>query len=269
MLTNMMNLLWMPMLLLDADDGGAGGAGDDDGGAGGGDKGGENTDGNKGDKLGYRSTLRPDQRETDLAKKFGKVPELFDYAADLDAKIKNAIIRPQDTEDKKAVDAFYEQLGWPKSADAYEIPVDGKTEDEKKASEYVINMYKEAAHKSRMPKALAEGFYKEFADITARETARLKEAEEKQIAEVTKEMQVKYGDQAPELINGANQFVLRYAGDDFWKFINTPNSDGVTLGNDPRFASGMVELYKLVKEDKVSFGRTPGSRPGSGYKYPE
>lgn len=219
------------------------------------------------EKLGWRSTLTPEQRETELAKKFGKVPELFNYAADLDAKMKKAVLRP-DSDDKEALDAFYKALGRPESPADYELPVkDGYPETDKKAIEEVKKWFSEAAHQSGLTKDQAKHMFSGYLDIVERELADFKRAHSDQREQVQKEMQKEYGDEAQALVKGMNTFVLRYAGEDFYNRLVEPNEKGEALGNDPVVAKGLVELYKLVRDDKVAIKGKAAADKNRGYVY--
>jgi hypothetical protein len=213
---------------------------------------------------GWAATLRPDQQQHELAKRFKKNPEIFDEYLKLNEKLQRSVAVPGEGATPEEWDEYYRKLGRPDSADEYEL--DGG----EVVGEEFTKWFKQQAHATGMTKRQAESIYAKLQEFTTQQQEESLSATTRAREKALNTLKTEYGEDFDETIAGARRIIQKFGGEEFTQFLNE-EVGGKKVGDDPRVIRTLMNIYKAVAEDKLLPGDVRGDRPRQPgeYRYPD
>lgn len=178
--------------------------------------------------------------------KFQKIGDMAKSYSELEAKLGKTLTKPGENSSPEEVQAFYEKLGKPSSADGY--PMTG--EDAK--------AFRELAFRNNLTADQAENLYGELKQIATNAVQQNRTALENAAAETQKQLQKEYGADYNKKMEMLKRGIMTYGGQELYDQLK--NSGLITKPN-------ICKMYILLGEQSAEAGSSTGSsaRP-EGYK---
>lgn len=152
------------------------------------------------------------------------------------------------------LDNIYSRLGRPKTADEYQIDVDGNvvTEDMAKA-------YADVAHKLRLTPDQANGIMEYYRSMASQASSMSAEAEAQQRNQTEMALRKEWGDDFDARIEDAGNIAKQFGSNEL---LEMQLADGTKVGNHPDFIKAFAKMAEfrqsVTSEDTVS--DAPSSR---------
>lgn len=189
--------------------------------------------------------LRNDVEVMKQLAKFGKIGDVAKAYSELESKIGKSMIKPADDASEEEINAFYQKLGKPETADGYSI----KTEEAK--------AFREIAYKNNLTETQFKSMYETFKEIGENAMNQQKYDMQKQAKTTTEELKKEYGSDFPQAMAMLQRGVNAYGG----KTLGNKLRDSGLLAD-----KDVVDMFiKLGKQTSES-GSTAGSTAEGGYK---
>lgn len=178
--------------------------------------------------------------------KFGKIGELAKSYSELESKLGNSIVRPGTEASDEEVNAFYQKLGKPESADKYTI-------DDEEAKDF-----KELAYKHNLTDDQAKGLYQSFKEL-GEKTIQQNNEQLMARARATEELLKKeYGNDYETKLELCKRGVMAYGGPGLGKKLQ---DTGLLFDED------IVRMFIRLGEQSAEAGASTKTAKGNtGYK---
>ena len=177
--------------------------------------------------------------------KFAKIGDMARSYTELESKLGKTLVQPGENASTEEVQAFYEKLGKPSSADAYSI-----TDENAQAM-------KELFFKNNLTDDQAKNLYGELKQIGVNAVKANREALEKTAAETEKNLKSKYGSEYGKKMEMFKRGVKTYGGQ---ALLDQLKSSGLIA------QQNIVEMYVLLGEQS-SENSTPAGSASQAEQY--
>ena len=132
--------------------------------------------------------------------KFGKIGDLAKSYSELESKLGKSIERPGKEASEEEVNAFYQKLGKPKSADKYSIEAEG------------AEAFKELAYKNNLTDDQAKGIYEAMSQLAMSQIQASKDQLLAHAKETETSLKKEYGNDYDAKLELCKRGVLAYGG---------------------------------------------------------
>lgn len=177
--------------------------------------------------------------------KFAKIGDMAKSYSELESKLGKSLVQPGENASAEEVQAFYEKLGKPSSADGYSI-------EDKDAG-----TMKELFFKNNLTDDQAKNLYGELKEIGLNAVKANREALEKTAAETEKNLKSKYGSEYGKKMEMFKRGVKTYGGQ---ALLDQLKSSGLIA------QQNIVEMYVLLGEQS-SENSTPAQSASHAEQY--
>lgn len=178
--------------------------------------------------------------------KFGKIGELAKSYSELESKLGNSIVRPGKDASDDEVNAFYQKLGKPETADKYSI-------DDTEAKDF-----KELAYKNNLTDEQAKGMYQAIKEL-GENVAKQNNEQLMQLAKATEEsLKKEYGNDYQTKLELCKRGVMAYGGPGLGKKLQ---DTGLLFDED------VVKMFIRLGEQNAEAGASvKTAKANTGYK---
>lgn len=178
--------------------------------------------------------------------KFNKIGDLAKSYSELESKIGNSIVRPGKDASPEDVNAFYQKLGKPETADKYTI------DDENAGA------YKELAYKNNLTDEQAKGMYQALRDLGEKAMAQNKEQLMMKAKATEDALKKEYGNDYQTKLELCRRGVVAYGGPGLGKKLQ---DTGLLFDED------VVRMFIKLGSQNAEAGSTAKSAKGDkGYQ---
>lgn len=163
----------------------------------------------------------------------------------------DGVIRIPTADDEDGQKALWTKLGRPDDAKGYEFE---RPKDLPPGTDYSDDMetwFRDRALAHNMPKAMAEGMFKDYQEFIGAQGAAMVE----QYKAVEAELKKAWGQDYEKRAEIAHNMAKKFGGEELLVLMETVKTpDGKTLGNSPAFIKAMYDIAAKTQEDGVLQG---------------
>lgn len=208
-----------------------------------------NGEGSQAPDGGFLTTIKADVRDKykDVLTGINSGTELAEKYANAVQKLDGAIIKPGEDASEEELAAYREQLGIPKTADAYELP------ETDLLSEDFLKEQKEFFLKNGMNNDQAKAMTQMLIDQVQKGGEIMRKANTEARNSALDSLKKEHGDQYKEVLETAQNVFNKYASPDERKYMNESGR-----GNDPVIINMMARMGKDISGDSLL---TPQATP--------
>jgi hypothetical protein len=159
---------------------------------------------------------------------------------------------------------FYDKVGRPASADAYELK--SKLPEGQSENPEMVNWFKQTAHKVGLLPHQAQSLLDEYNEFSGSQTTQSAHATEEQINQVALDLKKEYGQAFDDRMAVGKGVLENFSAIPVEEFEDLTLSNGMKLGDHPAIIKTMVNIGQYMKEKmgedtlagvKTSGGLTP------------
>lgn len=189
------------------------------------------------------------RNDAELMKQLGKFQKIGDIAksySELESKLGKSLIQPGENASDEEVQAFYERLGKPKSADGYSIKGDE------------AKFFREIAFKNNLSDAQAKSFFEQLQGVGNAAINQQKIALQQQATETENKLKAEYGNSYNTKIEMLRRGVETYGGKELGNLLKNSG----LLANET-----VVRMFiKLGEQSAEAHTQNNGSQSKGSYK---
>ena len=178
--------------------------------------------------------------------KFNSITDLAKSYAELEGKLGNSLVKPGKDASAEEVNAFYEKLGKPKSADGYSVDLNGD------------NTLKELAFANNLTDDQLKGMYEGFKQIGEKHMEAIKAQQQQLLKQTDEALHKEYGPKYGEKIELMKRGIQTYGGAELGQALNNA---GVL------YHPAIVKLFMTLGEQSLENGTQSKSYGGGNDNY--
>ena len=161
------------------------------------------------------------------------------------------LVIPKEDAPKEEWDRFFAKLGRPDAPDGYELPVPDEAKE--LVDDSVAEVFRKAAYEAGLSKSQAAKLWEAVVEHNTGEANAIEQALDELRESGEKALRAEWGPAYEQHVELAAKAVMELGGEELVKFL-----DETGLGNSPELVKAFAKVGKMLADDSLAPGVSPG-----------